>query len=149
MQISQKCQYALRAVFELARRADSGPVKIAEIAEAEVIPVRFLEVILSELKQGGFVESRRGAGGGYLLARSPSSITVGELIRFVEGPLGPVACLGGGAEGQCELQGSCVFISMWKRAQKAISKVYYGTTIQDLVDEHRRLREGYVPSYVI
>ncbi len=70
MLVSQKSQYALRAVFELARRNGGLPVKIADIAEAQAIPQRFLEVIMNQLKQGGFVESRRGKRGGYLLARS-------------------------------------------------------------------------------
>ena len=90
MQLSQKCQYAIRAVFQLAKEHGGGPIKIADVAEAQAIPPRFLELILGELKQGGFTESRRGKRGGYLLARPPAQITVGDIIRFVEGPLGPV-----------------------------------------------------------
>ena len=149
MSVSQKCQYALRAVFELARRSGEGPVRIAEVAEAQAIPVRFLEVILSELKGGGFVQSRRGAAGGYLLARAARGITVGEVIRFVDGPLGPVECLerGGGAE--CEFEGNCVFMGLWRRAHRALSEVYDRTSIEDLVEEDRRRRAEYVPSYAI
>jgi Rrf2 family protein len=87
MLITQKCQYALRAVFALARREGRGPTKIAEIAREQAIPVRFLEVILGQLKQGGFVDSRRGADGGYFIVRSPREIAVGDIVRFIDGPL--------------------------------------------------------------
>src|ERR1700681_2404546 len=86
MYISVKGEYALQAVFDLTLQAPSRqPVKIAGIAQRQKIPQKFLELILASLKQGGFVESRRGADGGYLLARPPESIKVGEVLRFVEG----------------------------------------------------------------
>src|SRR5918994_5895438 len=85
MNISVKGEYALHAVFDLALQKPGEPVKIADIARRQEIPQKFLELILAGLKQGGFVESRRGAEGGYLLARSANSITVGEVIRFMEG----------------------------------------------------------------
>src|SRR5438270_14062321 len=87
MNISVKGEYALQAIFDLCSQTPGEPVKIAEIARRQHIPQKFLELILAGLKQGGFVESRRGAEGGYLLARSPDSLTVGELLRFVEGPV--------------------------------------------------------------
>ena len=149
MLISQKCQYALRAIFELSKRNGGGPVKIADIAEAQAIPVRFLEVILSQLKQGGFVSSRRGSRGGYSLARSPAELTVGEIIRFVEGPLGPVVCAMGRTHSECRLYGNCVFLSMWEKVRNAISNVYDTTTFRDLVNEEAQSRQRYVPSYDI
>ena len=88
MAISQKCQYALRAIYELALHQDEGPCKIGAIAEAQSIPVRFLENILNSLKGAGFVDSVRGKDGGYYLLRKADEITVGEVIRFVQGPLG-------------------------------------------------------------
>jgi Rrf2 family cysteine metabolism transcriptional repressor len=151
MFVSKKCQYALRALFELAKRHGKGPVKIADVAEAQAIPIRFLEVILSELKQGRFVESRRGKAGGYLLAVSPGRVTVGDVVRFVEGPLGPVGCVEeeGAPEGVCPLHGNCVFLSMWGRVQKAVSEVYDRTTLQDLIEEERRMWARFVPNYAI
>jgi Rrf2 family protein len=148
MHVSQKCQYALRALFELAKHYGRGPTKIADLAEAQAIPPRFLEVILSQLKQAGFVESRRGNEGGYLLAREPGHLTVGEVIRFVEGPLQPVACMGED-EASCPLHGACVFMDMWDRAREAVSQVYDGTTFHDLMEREAQLKEGYVPTYSI
>src|ERR1700692_3801408 len=86
MKISGKSEYALRAMFDLALRKPGEPVRIADIAGRQKIPQKFLELILANLKQAGFVESRRGAEGGYLLARPADSLTVGEVLRYVEGP---------------------------------------------------------------
>jgi len=133
MPLSQKCQYAVRAVFELAKRHGAGATKIGEIAEAQAIPIRFLENILNHLKGGGFVESVRGKDGGYLLARSAGDLTVGEIVRFMEGPLSPVECTAGGKKAACSMYGRCVFSSLWKRAEEALGAVYNGTTFQELV----------------
>src|SRR5712691_2701219 len=84
MNISVKSEYALHAVFDLALQPPGEPVKIAEVARRQKIPQKFLELILASLKQGGFVESRRGADGGYRLARPASELTVGEVLRFIE-----------------------------------------------------------------
>jgi len=128
----------LRAIFELALRDGSGPVRAVDIAEAQAVPHRFLEVILNQLKQAGFVDSRRGAAGGYGLARSPKDLTLGEVIRFFEGPLQPVTCVTGHAEDKCPLYGDCVFLEVWAEAEKAMSEVFDRATFQDLVDRQRR-----------
>ena len=149
MLVSKKCQYALRAVFELARRYGQGPVKIAEVARVQAIPPRFLEVILSQLKQGGFVASQRGNEGGYVMARPPGHLKVGEVVRFIEGPIGPVRCVSDDSTQDCPLYGDCVFLPMWEKVGKAISDVYDTTTFQDLVEREKRRAEDYVPSYSI
>jgi Rrf2 family transcriptional regulator, cysteine metabolism repressor len=133
MPISQKSQYAVRALFELAKRQGRGATKISEIAEAQAIPQRFLENILNHLKGGGFVESVRGKEGGYLLARPAKELKVGEVVRFVEGPLSPVECTGGRKKGACSMYGKCVFVSLWRRAEHALAQVYDGTTFDELV----------------
>ena len=132
--VSQKCQYSIRALFELAKRNGGGPVKISDIAESQAIPIRFLEIILNQLRSAGFVQSRRGASGGYFLARQPKDITVGEIIRFVEGPLAPVACMTDKPETECSLNGHCAFIGMWRQIAAATSGVYDSTSFQNLVD---------------
>ena len=138
--VSQKCQYAIRAVFELARRHGEGPIKISEIADVQDIPQRFLEVILNQLRRTGFVQSRRGAEGGYFLARQPDTITVGEIVQFIDGPHVPVACMTDKNYSECALRGNCVFIGMWKRAEKAVSDVYDGTSFQDLINDHKGMQ---------
>jgi len=149
MLVSQKCQYALRAVFELARQNGHGPIPIARIAQTQAIPARFLEVILGELKQGGFVESRRGARGGYVLARPASELSVGEVMRFVQGPIGPVDCVEAPSQERCPLYGGCVFLAMWERARSAMAEVYDSTTFAELVDEDARTGREHVPRYSI
>lgn len=138
--VSQKCQYAIRAIFELSKRHGQGPVKIRDIAEVQAIPMRFLEVILSQLRRSGFVHSKRGADGGYLLARNPDKLMVGEIVKFAEGPLAPVACMTEKAGGACVLYGDCVFLGLWERASKALSDVYDKTSFQDLVNDEAKMR---------
>ena len=135
MNLSQKCQYALRSLFELARRQGEGPVSVAEIAKAQAIPPRFLELILGELRHAGYVESRRGVQGGYMLAVSARQVSVGDVIRFVDGPLAPVKCLGEQGDKTCLLLGRCAFMGLWERAMQAASEVYDLTSLQDLVDQ--------------
>ncbi len=149
MGISQKCQYALRATFELARRQGARPTTVHQIAEAQGIPQRFLELILGQLRQGGFVDSRRGVRGGYLLASSPDSLTVGAIIRFVDGPIAPVNCDGESRDGPCPMHGGCAFVGLWERAEKAMSEVYDSTTFQDLLDEEQRAADPRFATYCI
>ena len=141
MQISVKGEYALQAIFDLAAQNSGGPVKIADIARRQKIPQKFLELILASLKQGGFVESRRGAEGGYLLARSASSITVGEVLRFFEGPQN------GRPKGRRKIDSP--FSDMWDRVDEVVSGVVDHTTFADLsrvwTDKHAK----FVPNWEI
>jgi Rrf2 family protein len=141
MSVSSRCYYALRAMYALAEHTGPGPVKIAWIAEKERIPVRFLEVILNQLKGGGFVVSRRGAEGGYRLAKPAERIMVGEVMRFIDGPIAPVDCVSQSRPRPCEMPGVCAFFGFWGRMRQAISDVVDQTSFADLVDEGRRLRE--------
>ena len=137
MYVSQKSQYALRAFFELAKRRGLGPATAAEVAKAQAIPPRFLELILQGLRSTGYVESRRGAKGGYVLAAAPETVTVGSILRSVDGPLGPVKCVEEKGEEHCPLKGNCAFMGLWTRVQAAIEQVYDTTTLQDLIDDER------------
>src|ERR1041385_7757699 len=124
MNISVKGEYALQALFDLASQRPGEPVKIADIARRQKIPQKFLELILASLKQGSFVESRRGAEGGYLLARPPEQITVGEVLRFIEGPQDRKARNRKGA--------ASPFEDMWARMDKAVSEILDHPSFADL-----------------
>jgi Rrf2 family cysteine metabolism transcriptional repressor len=137
--ISQKCQYALRSVFELAKRSGSSPTPTSVLAGAQAIPARFLESSLADLRRGGLVNSRRGARGGYVLACDPKTLPVGRVIRLIEGPLSPVDC--DQAEGGCALSGGCAFMELWDRAQRAVEEVYDQTTFQDLIDREQDIAD--------
>ena len=148
MSVSQKCQYGLRALFELNKRDRSKPTTIAQIAKAQSIPAKFLELILGELRQGGFVESRRGVHGGYLLASEPGKLTVGEVIRFIDGPIAPVRGLNRAKSENGTPRANNVFMGMWERAREALANVYDNTTFQDLMDAEEA-NADYVARYSI
>ena len=137
MLISKKSRYALRAVFELAKHRGEGPIKIADIAKPQAIPQRFLEAILVQLKQAGLVESRRGSEGGYQLARDPENVTVGDVLRIVQGLPEPVECVGK-PDAKCPMSMNCVFIPMWEKMMNAITDVYDSFTFKDLINEERK-----------
>ena len=141
MGVTQKCQYALRALFELACREGEGVVPAGEIAERQAIPKRFLEVILHQLRQGGFVDSQRGKVGGFYLARPAAEVTVGEVIRFMDGPISPVDCHRAQPEHDCPLRGSCVFRGLWDEAREALAKVYDTRSLRDLVAAEQQMRK--------
>ena len=134
MQVSQKTRYALRAMFELAKRHGQGPVRISDIAEKQAIPARFLEGILNQLRQAGLLRSIRGARGGYEMVEQPSQVSVGDMIRVIEGPIAPTACINDENPEDCPLFGDCVFLPLWKRAAEALNEVYDGTSFADLVE---------------
>src|SRR5579871_5526963 len=91
--LSSRAKYATRALLDLTLRYEHGPALIHEIAERQKIPVKFLEQILLSLKHAGFVESRKGRGGGYFLAKPPTAITLGAVVRVIDGPLAPISCV--------------------------------------------------------
>jgi Rrf2 family protein len=145
LSISQKCQYAVRATLELAKRYGRKPTSIGEIAACQAIPPRFLEVILNEMRQPGFVQSQRGIRGGYQLARPPGEITVGQVIRFVDGTLEPVKCITD-KEGKssCPLRPRCALVEVWTQAQQAVEQVYDSTTFESLVAREKELQRNEV-----
>jgi len=144
--LSQKCRYALRALFELTLRGTSEPVKIQNIASAQGIPPRFLEVILAELKHGGFVESMRGSDGGYILAQPAHKLTIGEVLAFLR--KGASYRNRQGLQ-KAELFGDYALSEMFKKVTNAVSMVYDQTTFADLVDRELAIRNAQVPNYII
>jgi len=145
----KKNQYALRAIFELAKHQGQGPKKISEIAEIQAIPLRFLEVILSQLKGSGLVESKRGFYGGYLLTRPPDKISVGDVIRYMDKPADSTSstpCAACVSSTNCPFCGNCAFAPMWNQVNDAIFEIYDGTTIQDLMNNEKRIQRELVKS---
>ncbi len=141
MNISVKGEYALEALFDLAQQRPGEPVKIGDIARRRNIPQKFLELILAGLKQGGFVESRRGAEGGYFLARSANAITVGQVLRFMESVRSSRPNNSSGMPGP--------FSDLWKQVDDSVSRVVDETTFDDLVRRWREKQGSYVPNWEI
>ena len=147
MAITQKSKYALRATLELAMRFGHGPVSIGEIAKAQAIPARFLEAILAQLKRASLVESRRGNEGGYVLARPPSRISVGDVLRVVQGSLADSES-GGRGPGVAQTS-HAIFSPIWESAMRAASSVYDAASFQVLVDRYRTALGNHAPDYSI
>jgi Rrf2 family transcriptional regulator, cysteine metabolism repressor len=141
MNISVKGEYALHAIFDLSSQPPGQPVKIADIARRQNIPQKFLELILSSLKQGGFVESRRGAEGGYLLARPPSLITIGEVFRFFEG--------GQNGKSRAKRRSDSPFQDLWRQVDDAVSSIVDKTTFADLLRSWTEKHDTFVPNWEI
>jgi Rrf2 family cysteine metabolism transcriptional repressor len=148
MKISKKCQYALRAVLELASRNQKMPVKTHDIARSQNISLRFTEVILNELKHGGFVESRRGNEGGYVLARSPDDLKIQEIIEYVEGSIS-ISREDIETERKTKYFGKNAFDDLWKQANDALTDVFRSKTFTDIVEYERRHRNERTPNYSI
>jgi Rrf2 family protein len=132
MRVTYKGDYALKAVLDLAVNYGKDLVTIHDIARRIDAPIKFLEQVLLDLKKGGFVESRRGKVGGYLLSRDPSKITVGEVIRFIDGPIEPISCVKDGYANCADIR-KCVFKNIWHRVADATSAIIDDVTFEDLV----------------
>jgi Rrf2 family protein len=139
MNISVKGRYALQAMLDLAGQPAGEPIKIADIARRQNIPQKFLELILAGLKQGGFVESRRGAVGGYKLSRPAESITIGEVLRFVEGK----------GRRRAIRPEDGPFGEMWNRVDTAIASIIDKTTFAEIEREWRERQSAYIPNWEI
>ena len=136
--ISQKAKYALRALIALAKHAPDKPIFIGDIAESQKIPKKFLEQILLDLKHQGLVASRRGKAGGYGLLRPADTISFGEVLRIIDGPIAPLPCLSKIAYRRCEdckEEAACEVRRVFARVADATRDVLDRTTIADaLVD---------------
>jgi Rrf2 family protein len=150
--ISKRTQYGLKAVLALGRRYGEGPVLIATLAAEETIPLKFLEGILLELKGRGVLESKKGKGGGYQLGRPPSSITIGSIIRLLEGPLAPLPCASERAFKACE---DCEDVELcgtrmiMRQVRDAIAAVLDKTTLADLMVQVKDSKHETVLTYQI
>jgi Rrf2 family protein len=143
--LSRKARYALRALYALANDEARGPVLIAELAEREHIPHKFLELILLELRNAGILRSKKGKGGGYALARSPREVTLGQVIRVVDGPLAPIPCVSERAYARCEecvSEESCGTRMVMKEVRDAIAKILDGTTLADVCERVAKVGRG-------
>ncbi len=131
MKITYKGDYALKAVLDLALHYDQCLVTIHDLAKRIDAPVKFLEQILANLKKGGFVESRRGKVGGYLLSKPPRKITVGDVVRFVDGPIEPISCVRE-RYSDCGDIHKCVFKKIWRDVYEATTDIIDNVTFEEL-----------------
>lgn len=142
MRITYKGDYALKAILYLSVHYTSKPVTISEMASHLDIPIKFLEQILLDLKRGHFVESRRGKVGGYILAKLPSQIKLGEVVGFIDGPIEPIACIEENYS-DCGDIYKCVFRKIWQDVNKAISDIIDNITFEDLANKIKAKEKAY------
>lgn len=131
MKISTKGRYALRLMLDLAINHTGSYIPLKTVAQRQNISDKYLEQIIHQLSKAGFVQSARGAQGGYRLART----TVGEILRTVEGSLAPVSCLD--CKTPCDQVDSCITIGLYKKIQQAIDGVVDHTTLHDMISDYR------------
>jgi Rrf2 family transcriptional regulator, cysteine metabolism repressor len=142
MMFSTKTEYGVRVMVELARRSGEDPVPLAEIASRGDLPLAYLEHLVARLRKAGLVDSRRGSRGGYLLARSPTEITMAEVVEALEGAIAPIECISQAPDGSivCSRESDpshvCPTKLLWTRVRFAIVRTLQETTLADLVLSH-------------
>lgn len=132
MKLSTRTRYGIRAIFELALNYGQGPVQLKRIAEKQEISVKYLEQLIAVLKAAGFVKSIRGPKGGYILAKQPAGIKLGDCVKCLEGPLAVVECVNN--LHYCKRAADCVIKQVWTQITEATERVLQSITLQDLVD---------------
>jgi Rrf2 family protein len=142
--ISKRTKYGLQALFALTRRYGQGPILIATLAKEQDIPLKFLESILLDLKGRGIVQSKKGPRGGYQLSDAPSKITIGSIIRVMEGPLAPLPCASETAYRACD---DCVDVEhcgtriVMRQVRDAIAGILDQTTLEQVVRQAGSAKE--------
>lgn len=139
MKLSTKGRYGLRAMIDLALNAKDSQISIKNISERQNISENYLEQIIAVLKKRGFVKSCRGAQGGYSLTKSPKDVSVGDILRALEGDLNPVDCITVNEDIQCTESELCVTKFVWKKISDSINDVVDNITLEDLVHEQERI----------
>ena len=139
MKLSTKGRYGLRALIDLAQYSKDAPVSIMSISARQDISERYLEQLMSMLKKAGLVKSVRGAAGGYILAKDVKDISVGDVLRALEGSLEPVDCAGLEPDGECRSADTCVTKYVWKRINESINRTVDEIRLDQLVEESIRL----------
>ena len=137
MRISTKGDYATRALQDLALHYNEGPVPIEAIAQRQALPARYLEQLLLALKRAGFLVSKRGVNGGYYLAKPPREITLGQILRAVDGPVVPIFCVAETPQERCSQETFCVLRDVWAEVRDAVSTIVDHTTLADICDRIR------------
>lgn len=137
LNISTKGRYGLRAVLDMAIHQENDPIALSSIAERQGLSEGYLEQLMIPLKRAGLVRSIRGAQGGYLLVKEPKNIKVGDVIRALEGPLAPVACVNEDYPEECQRAESCVTRMVWAKVRDSVAEVLDSFSLEDLVKEYR------------
>ena len=140
MKLSTRCRYGIHAMADLAQHYGEGPQNLHEIAERQQVPEQFLEQIIGALRREGFVESVRGAQGGYLLAKPPEEITIGALMRLLDGPILMADCMAEGGGG-CNRSEGCPSKAVWERLTRYFNQMADSITLEDMISDEESNKE--------
>ncbi|MBP2652969.1 MAG: cymR 1 [Firmicutes bacterium] len=140
MKLSTKGRYGVSAMFDLALHYGQGPISLKSVAQRQGISEHYLEQLMGTLRKAGYVKSLRGSQGGYTLTKEPDKITVGEIVRIMEGPIAPVDCLLAAPEDNeyCGRAGTCVTRGVWAKVRDSITAVVDSITLADLCNEDKQ-----------
>jgi Rrf2 family cysteine metabolism transcriptional repressor len=142
MKLSTRGEYGLRAMFELALHYGKGPIPLKFIAQKQELSEHYLEQLFASLRKSGLVESTRGSQGGYNLAKKPEEILVGDIIRALEGPIGPTDCVKDkGKLKPCERADTCVARSVWEKVRDSITEVLDSITLAQMCEQAKKQEE--------
>lgn len=142
LKLSTKGRYGVRAMFDLALHEGDGPIPLRSIAERQDISEHYLEQLIASLRNEGLVNSVRGAYGGYLLAKKAEEITIGDIIRVLEGSVAPVDCVSDNQEDKCERSVDCAVQMIWKKMRDSINEVLDSITLEDLRQEAVNIKQN-------
>ncbi|MFC1901302.1 RrF2 family transcriptional regulator [Chloroflexota bacterium] len=147
MKLSTRARYGTRALLELSLRQGEGPILLKEIAKKQQISLPYLEHLVSPLIAGGIVRSIKGPRGGVFLAKTPEEIKLSEVIQLLEGSVAPVECINN--PGVCERSEFCVTRDIWSELKMVMNEVLESTTLEDLVERHRKKEKPEPAMYYI
>ena len=145
MRLSTRGHYGLKAMFDLAQHFGAEPIPLKSVAERQNLSEHYLEQLIAMLRKAGLVNSVRGSQGGYILARGPAQITVGDVIRALEGPIAPVYCVSEEDPGNCDEADYCIARTVWERVRDGIAGVLDAISLADMcreAEEAQQKREG-------
>lgn len=149
MRISFKGDYALKIILDLALTYNQGITQIREISKRQDIPEKFLEQLIVVLKRAKYIKTVRGPKGGVFLAKHPSKITLGEIVRLMEGHTSPIACVSCSGYSKCSFENKCVFKKVWASVRDKTNEIVDKTTFQDMVEEQIKMKSGKNLDYTI
>jgi len=146
LKLSTKGRYGVKAMFDLAMNYGKGPIPLKNIAKRQQISEPYLEQLMASLRRAGLVKSMRGAQGGYMLANSPENITVGQIIKTLEGPLAPTECVIEDETTECSKAEYCVTRLIWEKIRDSINNVIDIITLQDMINDYHKInkKNGYM-----
>ena len=150
MKLSTKGRYGVKAMFDLAQRRGEGPISLKSVAERQGLSEHYLEQLISGLRKAGLVKSVRGAQGGYILAKEPDQIKVGDIIRVLEGPIAPVECVSESEADCCSNAERCVTRVIWEKMRDSIADVLDSITLEDMIQDaaKREADQAYQMYYI-